>query len=143
MFDSFRVAEYSTIVLGMIEVKVLLLNFQWIPMRLCGVLIEAREMGWYWGMETTDDVIEGLFFSAHADILVFFWLEAILSVYQWPSIRTIVISEWLNVGMDVKVFSKIIGFIFNMPHPSIFGLSFQTPHILSLEMRDCFISTGP
>jgi len=90
------------------------------------VAIKARKMSTYTSMQTTDNSIEGLLLSAH--LFTGRGLKTVITIYQLPNIRSVVVGERLYVGKNVKVLSLVVRLIFNVPNPLLpFFSSFISP----------------
>lgn len=72
-------------------------------------------------METTDDLVKDFLLVAH--LVEQLWpLEAIFLVNKLPDVRTVVVGEGLDVLVDIKILASIVGFILNVPDPSVFAI---------------------
>ena len=109
----------------MIEEKLLILDAlpQISPSTLLTcIFIESAEMSGNAGVQSADDVIEYFFLEAHLieEIRSF---KTVFLVYKFPNVGTVVISEGLDVLVDVKILAPVVGFILNMPDPSVSTVS--------------------
>ena len=100
-------------------------------------------MGGDAGVKSTDDVVENFLFVTHL-IEEVGSLEAILLINKLPNVGAIVIGEGLYVLVDVKIFAPVVGFILNMPDPSILVVSTLIgPKILTLSVGSHFLRVEP
>ena len=109
----------------MIEEKLLVLDAlpQISPSTLLAcIFIESAEMGGNAGVQSADDVIEYFFLEAHLieEIRSF---EAVFLVYKFPNVGAVVISEGLDILVDVEVLAPIVGFVLNVPDPPVSTVS--------------------
>jgi len=125
--NTLGVAQYSLLILRVVKVEGwLLLWNRTNDVVITIVAIKARKMSTYTSMQTTDNSIEGLLLSAH--LFTGRGLKTVITIYQLPNIRSVVVGERLYVGKNVKVLSLVVRLIFNVPNPLLpFFSSFISP----------------
>ena len=100
-------------------------------------------MGGDAGVKSTNDVVENFLFVTHL-VEEVRSLEAIFLVDKLPDVGAIVVGEGLYVLVDVKIFALVVGFILNMPDPSILVTSTLIgPKILTLSVGSNFLRVEP
>lgn len=100
-------------------------------------------MGRYGCMKPRYDFIQYLLLQAHLFIIICS-LKAILFVYQWPDIWSIITRKRLYVCAHIEILTLIILLILYMPHPFIrCWISFLSPHIFSSFCTFHFVCRYP
>ena len=130
IFDPIRMVQHSFLVLALVEMKFVILDAgsEVGPDALTiGVFIKPTQMGGNARVKTTNDVVEYLLLVAHLTEHVGPF-ETILLVYQFPDLRAVVIGKRLDILVNIKILTPIVGFVLNVPGPSIdSGSSFILP----------------
>ena len=123
--NSLRMIQHSPLILRMIKMKLIMLNSspQISPSTLLNtILIKPTQMSRNTSMQPTDNIEQYLLLQTHLlEQLRSF--ETVLFVYQLPNIGTVVVCEGLNILVNVEVFSPVVGFVLNMPYPTVPAVS--------------------
>lgn len=147
VFDSLRMIENPFLIFAMVEMKLALVDAgsQVSPGALLGtMLVESAQVGGDAGMEPTDKVIEYFFLATDLFMEIVLGLEAVFFIDEFPDIGAVVVSERLDVGLDIEVFTTIIGFVLDVPDPAILDdFSFVLPHVLIMNMRGHLLRVRP
>ena len=110
-----------------------------------GVFVEPGQVGGNTGMKAWNNLVKNNFFLTYILPIIAVGItpgpsKAVLLINHLPDGWAIIVGEWLNISVKIKILTPIVFFILDMPHPAhlwnvLLSLLFLLQFIVELHIE--------